>query len=162
MCIKGCNLHADSDSSGACDAVAVLRICLQGQKPQLEVARDLFSILSKSDSNLRQPVAHPEQDRQLLQYGRMHSAVGKSILQMLQVGSSNLPLSLMLKTSVCASFGTFQLVPIWQHLTQSSTLPNPHVVHWGHCAQTLCPDIVPTVFTKVRTALPRPVSDVML
>ena len=52
---------------------------------QTETAVELYSILSESDTNLRQPVAL---ETQLLQDERMDSDVGKSMLQLLQVPRS--------------------------------------------------------------------------
>ena len=54
---------------------------MQGSVPPLEQALELHSILSRSDTNLRQPVALEDQ----LLMGRMGSGVGESMLQMLQV-----------------------------------------------------------------------------
>ena len=56
---------------------------MQGNTPPLQQALELHSILTQSDTNLRQPVGLKEQ----LLLGRMGSDVGQSMLQMLQVGS---------------------------------------------------------------------------
>ena len=58
---------------------------VQGTVPPLQQALELHSILSQSDTNLRQPVGLEEQ----LLAGRMGSDVGQSMLQMLQVGTQN-------------------------------------------------------------------------
>ena len=52
----------------------------QGAFPPLQQALELHTILSQSDTNLRQPVALEEQ----LLMGRMGSDVGQYMLQMLQ------------------------------------------------------------------------------
>ena len=62
-----------------CDMLCML--WAQGNTPPLQQALELHSILTQSDTNLRQPVALKEQ----LLLGRMGSDVGKSMLQMLQV-----------------------------------------------------------------------------
>ena len=54
---------------------------MQGTIPPVQQALELHSILSQSDTNLRQPVGLEEQ----LLLGRMGSDVGQSMLQMLQV-----------------------------------------------------------------------------
>ncbi len=53
---------------------------VQGDTPPLQQALELHTILSQSDTNLRQPVGLEEQ----LLMGRMGSDVGQSMLQMLQ------------------------------------------------------------------------------
>ena len=53
---------------------------VQGNVPPLQQALELHTILSQSDTNLRQPVGLEEQ----LLMGRMGSDVGQSMLQMLQ------------------------------------------------------------------------------
>ena len=53
---------------------------VQGSTPPLQEALELHTILSQSDTNLRQPVGLEEQ----LLMGRMGSDVGQSMLQMLQ------------------------------------------------------------------------------
>lgn len=63
----------------------IISLWLQGNAPPLQQALELHSILSQSDTNLRQPVGLEEQ----LLMGRMASDVGKSMLQMLQVISSS-------------------------------------------------------------------------
>ncbi len=50
--------------------------------PPVEMALDLFNILSESDTNLRQPVGLEDQ---LLQARSIDSEVGQSMLQLLQV-----------------------------------------------------------------------------
>ena len=55
---------------------------VQGTTPPVQVALDLYNILSESGTNLRQPVAL---ETQLLQEHRMDSDVGRSMLQLLQV-----------------------------------------------------------------------------
>lgn len=52
--------------------------------PKVEMALQLYNILSESDTNLRQPV---RLESQLMQDQRMDSEVGKSMLQLLQVCS---------------------------------------------------------------------------
>ena len=59
----------------------VQRCTVQGNTPPLQQALELHSILTQSDTNLRQPVALKEQ----LLLGRMGSDVAQSMLQMLQV-----------------------------------------------------------------------------
>ena len=59
----------------------VQRCTLQGNIPSLQQALELHSILTQSDTNLRQPVALKEH----LLRGRMGSDVAQSMLQMLQV-----------------------------------------------------------------------------
>ena len=54
---------------------------MQGTVPSVQQALELHSILSQSDTNLRQPVGLEEQ----LLTGRMGSDVGQSMLLMLQV-----------------------------------------------------------------------------
>ena len=61
--------------------------CVQGGSPTIQEALDLHFILSKSDTQLRQPVALEEQ---LMTDSRLDSVVGMSMLQLLQVS----PLSL--------------------------------------------------------------------
>lgn len=53
----------------------------QGDVPPVEIALDLYNILSESDTNLRQPVGL---DYQLMK-NSLGSEVGQSILQLLQV-----------------------------------------------------------------------------
>lgn len=60
---------------------------VQGGTPTIQEALDLHFILSKSDTQLRQPVALEEQ---LMTDSRLDSVVGMSMLQLLQVN----PLSL--------------------------------------------------------------------
>ena len=55
---------------------------MQGKAAKTEAAMELYSILSESDTNLRQPVGL---ESQLLQDNHMDSDVGKSMLQLLQV-----------------------------------------------------------------------------
>ena len=50
--------------------------------PKVQMALQLYNILSESDTNLRQPV---RLESQLLQDQRMDFEVGKSMLQLLQV-----------------------------------------------------------------------------
>ena len=50
--------------------------------PPVEMALDLFNILSESDTNLRQPVGLEDQ---LLQARSIDNEVGQSMLQLLQV-----------------------------------------------------------------------------
>ena len=50
--------------------------------PPVEVALDLYNILSKSDTDLRQPVGL---EKQLLKDNDMDSDVAKSMLQLLKV-----------------------------------------------------------------------------
>ncbi|KAL3135611.1 3',5'-cyclic-nucleotide phosphodiesterase pde1 [Trebouxia sp. C0009 RCD-2024] len=57
-----------------------LQSVISGNTPPLQQALELHSILTQSDTNLRQPVALKEQ----LLMGRMGSDVGQSMLQMLQ------------------------------------------------------------------------------
>ena len=54
----------------------------QGITPSVEVALELFNMLSRSDTKLRQPVGL---ETQLLQDMRMDSDVSRSMLQLLQV-----------------------------------------------------------------------------
>ena len=54
---------------------------MQGDVPPVEIALELYSILSESDTNLRQPVGLENQ----LMKNSMGSEVGQSILQLLQV-----------------------------------------------------------------------------
>ena len=57
-------------------------LCLvQGDVPPVEIALELYSILSESDTNLRQPVGLENQ----LMKNSLGSEVGQSILQLLQV-----------------------------------------------------------------------------
>ena len=56
-------------------------VVVQGNTPPLQQALELHSILTQSNTNLRQPVGLREQ----LLLGRMGSDVGQSMLQMLQV-----------------------------------------------------------------------------
>ena len=51
----------------------------------MQMALELYQVLSQSDTNLRQPV---RLENQLLQDQRMDSDVGKSMLQLLQVPTS--------------------------------------------------------------------------
>lgn len=53
--------------------------------PSVQVALELYQVLSQSDTNLRQPV---RLENQLLQDQRMDSDIGKSMLQLLQVPTS--------------------------------------------------------------------------
>ena len=55
---------------------------MQGEALGLQEAMELHHILSRSDTNLRQPV---NLEGQLLQDGSMGLDVGESMLQMLQV-----------------------------------------------------------------------------
>lgn len=55
---------------------------VQGELPPVEVALDLYNILSKSDTDLRQPVGL---ETQLLKDNDMDSDVAKSMLQLLKV-----------------------------------------------------------------------------
>lgn len=55
---------------------------VQGGVPTLQEALDLHFILSKSDTDLRQPVCLEEQ---LMADARLDSVVGMSMLQLLQV-----------------------------------------------------------------------------
>lgn len=55
---------------------------MQGTQPSIQEALDLHYILSQSDTDLRQPVGLEEQ---LMADERLGSAVGKSMLQLLQV-----------------------------------------------------------------------------
>lgn len=73
---------------------------LQGKAPKTETALELYSILSESDTNLRQPVAL---ETQLLQDQRMDSDVGKSMLQLLQVMHSTSRLCCRLFLTACVS-----------------------------------------------------------
>jgi len=63
-----------------------IRVAVQGSVPPLQQALELHTILSQSDTNLRQPVGLEEQ----LLMGRMGSDVGQSMLQMLQARSLRL------------------------------------------------------------------------
>lgn len=67
---------------GVCCLHKALLFCLQGKTPPTDTALELYSILSESDTNLRQPVAL---EMQLMQDQHMDSDVGKSMLQLLQV-----------------------------------------------------------------------------
>lgn len=55
---------------------------LQGNVQSVDIALELFNLLSSSDTKLRQPVGL---ETQLLQDDRMDSDVSKSMLQLLQV-----------------------------------------------------------------------------
>ena len=55
---------------------------VQGELPPVEVALDLYNILSKSDTDLRQPVGL---EKQLLKDNDLDSDVAKSMLQLLKV-----------------------------------------------------------------------------
>ena len=55
---------------------------MQGSSPSIHEALDLHFILSKSDTQLRQPVGLEEQ---LMSDARLDSVVGMSMLQLLQV-----------------------------------------------------------------------------
>ena len=55
---------------------------VQGELPPVEVALDLYNILSKSDTDLRLPVGL---ETQLLKDNDMDSDVAKSMLQLLKV-----------------------------------------------------------------------------
>ena len=57
---------------------------MQGDLPPVQIALDLYNILSESDTNLRQPVGL---ENQLLE-NSLGSEVGRSMLQLLQVCSS--------------------------------------------------------------------------
>ena len=57
-------------------------LALQGAQPTVQEALDLHFILSQSDTDLRQPVGLEEQ---LMADERLGSAVGMSMLQLLQV-----------------------------------------------------------------------------
>ena len=67
------------------DALTFVPCAIQGTIPPLQEALELHSILSQSDTNLRQPVGLEEQ---LLQ-GRMGSDVGQSMLLMLQARTTS-------------------------------------------------------------------------
>ena len=54
---------------------------MQGDLPPVQIALDLYNILSESDTNLRQPVGL---ENQLLE-NSLGSEVGRSMLQLLQV-----------------------------------------------------------------------------
>ena len=54
---------------------------LQGDVPPVQVALELYNILSESDTNLRQPVGLENQ----LMKNSLGSEVGQSMLQLLQV-----------------------------------------------------------------------------
>ena len=71
----------------------LLFLCLvQGDVPPVEIALELYSILSESDTNLRQPVGLENQ----LMKNSLGSEVGQSILQLLQVHTSLLHFSMVL------------------------------------------------------------------
>jgi len=77
--------------------------------PPVEMALDLFNILSESDTNLRQPVGLEDQ---LLQARSIDNEVGQSMLQLLQVSHctlSNSPPQLLALTSSLLSVGTHVL-----------------------------------------------------
>ena len=57
-------------------------LTVQGAQPSVQEALDLHYILSQSDTDLRQPVGLEEQ---LMADTRLGSAVGMSMLQLLQV-----------------------------------------------------------------------------
>ena len=59
---------------------------MQGGSPSIQEALDLHFILSKSDTQLRQPVGLEEQ---LMSDTRLDSVVGMSMLQLLQVNPSS-------------------------------------------------------------------------
>ena len=63
-------------------AFRLSHVILQGTMPKVQMALQLYNILSESDTNLRQPI---RLESQLLQDARMDSEVGKSMLQLLQV-----------------------------------------------------------------------------
>ena len=69
---------------------------MQGDVPPVEIALELYNILSESDTNLRQPVGLENQ----LMKNSMGSEVGQSILQLLQV-TTLLPVMLLLNKTDC-------------------------------------------------------------
>jgi len=73
----------------------LISAAVQGSIPPLQQALELHTILSRSDTNLRQPVGLEEQ----LLMGRMGSDVGQSMLQMLQAR----PLQPKCFMTVCAA-----------------------------------------------------------
>ena len=73
-------------------------LCLQGKTPAVQVALDLYNILSEGDTNLRQPVALEDQ---LLQDQQMDTEVGKSMVQLLQVGSMHTTCAICLSLHTC-------------------------------------------------------------
>lgn len=67
----------------------LLLLLWQGRSPPVQVALELYNMLSESGTDLRQPVGLEDQ---LLQDQRMGSDVGQSMLQLLQVRPCCLPL----------------------------------------------------------------------
>lgn len=61
-----------------------MRVVVQGGVPTVQDALDLHFILSKSDTDLRQPVGL---EQQLMADARLDSVVGMSMLQLLQAGT---------------------------------------------------------------------------
>ncbi len=59
-------------------------VVVQGGVPRVQDALDLHFILSKSDTDLRQPVGL---EQQLMADNRLDSVVGMSMLQLLQAGT---------------------------------------------------------------------------
>lgn len=80
---------------------------LQGTTPPVQVALDLYNILSESDTDLRQPV---RLETQLLQDQRMDSDVGQSMLQLLQVTPILLTPTLPLLRKLFTETATWQAV----------------------------------------------------
>lgn len=85
----------------------------------MEVALELYNILSESDTNLRQPVGLENQ----LMKNSLGSEVGQSILQLLQV--HNPPLSLCLQAHCALSTGHNCLLMLYEHMG----LPEYHPLH---------------------------------
>ena len=61
-----------------------MRVVVQGGVPTVQDALDLHFILSKSDTDLRQPVGL---EQQLMADNRLDSVVGMSMLKLLQAGT---------------------------------------------------------------------------
>ena len=86
------NLHCCGACTNAVEAcvhacLLVLAAVLQGGAPKVQAALELYSILSESNIDLRQPVGLEEQ---LLKDEALDSEVGQSMLQLLQVPLADL------------------------------------------------------------------------
>ena len=117
MCFEGCfeTVRAGKQCGLHEHMLFSVRRCtsgewLQGGSPSIQDALDLHFILSKSDTQLRQPVGLEEQ---LLTDSRLDSVVGMSMLQLLQVQPPHSPYSALHRC--CTSLHNFALSSIAMH-----------------------------------------------
>lgn len=76
-------LYHGADACTCCSSVTMQpHGVVQGSTPSAQKTLELYQVLSKSDTNLRQPI---ELENQLLKHMTMDSEVGQSMLQLLQV-----------------------------------------------------------------------------